>query len=446
MAARILLVRKLPGESRARSAVVGETGFYWRDLATEDEIAAALRGESFSLIIVDHRGVPGDPLPFVESLRKWKREVPIFLFGEELEFEGVVRAMRAGVKDLFHPPLNLLAIVERIHSELKAELGTSRSSRPEDWTELTLNFVEDWCASPGGHAASARNGDARVHTLPLVVEERDRLAADLKAMRDAVGASRAKLAECEEEIHRLRATPSGAGQPGAIAGAGEGEIALALEKLEAEQSLLDQRQKEHAATQARHKQAAADLTRREQALVAQERELAAVAEKLDAEALLVTQSKARVEKERGAAGEAQAAEQKLAAQDAALAQARAEHEHAMKTWQEARVKAEKELAEREQAIANVQPEAKRLIEERENFEAEQSMFVQGKKKFEAESAAARAMLEGKQLEVAAAREKLEGEMRLLDQARARMEKERGATGETTKSAEAMGRQIAAEQA
>ena len=43
MSAKILLARKLRNETRAHSILVGDTGFYWRDLPAE-EYADALLG------------------------------------------------------------------------------------------------------------------------------------------------------------------------------------------------------------------------------------------------------------------------------------------------------------------------------------------------------------------------------------------------------------------
>src|SRR6266542_3399640 len=129
MSPKILLVRKFRAETRARSAVVTESGFYWRDFGPAADLADVLRSEKFSLIIFDHRGLKEDPLPFVEPLCRLQSNTPTFLVSEPLELENIVRAIRLGVKDLFHPPLNLGTLIERIQSEL----GTTRGARLERW-------------------------------------------------------------------------------------------------------------------------------------------------------------------------------------------------------------------------------------------------------------------------------------------------------------------------
>ena len=40
MSAKILLARKLCNETRAHSILVGDTGFYWRDLPAEADLLA----------------------------------------------------------------------------------------------------------------------------------------------------------------------------------------------------------------------------------------------------------------------------------------------------------------------------------------------------------------------------------------------------------------------
>src|ERR1700710_1930827 len=148
MSAKILLARKFANETRAHSILVGDTGFYWRDLPAEAELVAELRGERFSLIIVDHRDVTNDPLAFVESLRRWQKDTPVLVVSEELALENVIRAIAVGVKDLFHPPIDLRAMVERIYTTLKPELGSSRSAKLDEWSELMMQLTDPDAAPP----------------------------------------------------------------------------------------------------------------------------------------------------------------------------------------------------------------------------------------------------------------------------------------------------------
>src|SRR6266540_4070661 len=107
MSPKILLVKKLRDETRASSVIVGESGFYWRSFASAKDVGDALRKEDFTLMVFDHRGVPGDPLAFIESVRETQKNKPVFLISDPLELELVIQAIRIGVKDLFQPPLNL---------------------------------------------------------------------------------------------------------------------------------------------------------------------------------------------------------------------------------------------------------------------------------------------------------------------------------------------------
>src|SRR3954469_10443779 len=115
---KILLVKKFPEETRVSSVAVGETDFKWRSFPSAQETATALKTEEFGLLFFDHRGVAGDPLAFIESVRDPQKKTPVFLISDPLEMVSVIQAIRLGVKDYFQPPLDFRVIVERFQVAL----------------------------------------------------------------------------------------------------------------------------------------------------------------------------------------------------------------------------------------------------------------------------------------------------------------------------------------
>ena len=101
---KILLVKRLPEETLASFVALGETGFSWQSYPNAADLAATLKKEDFSLLFFDHRGVPGEPFAFIESVRDTQKKIPLFLICETLEMVSVIQAIRLGVKDYFQPP------------------------------------------------------------------------------------------------------------------------------------------------------------------------------------------------------------------------------------------------------------------------------------------------------------------------------------------------------
>ena len=397
MSAKILLARKLRNETRAHSILVGDTGFYWRDLPAEADLLAELRGERFSLIIVDHRDLADDPLAFVESLRRWQKDTPVLVVSEQLALENVIRAIRVGVKDLFHPPIDLGAMVERIYSVLKPELGTARSARLDEWSELMMQLT-DTDAAPPVHGSRA-GFPGRAAPMSETAGEPDRFAVELKTTRDAMAEAKARQAALEEELARLKsARPTAAPPRPAADGPSDAELAAEREKLETEQLVLAQQRKkfdtESAAKKAAETTARAEQTKREQALTDRNRQLTAAQDKLQAEILQLAEAKTQLEEERAATGETRTAQKEtetklkqLVIEQVALTKAREKHERDCTVWQAVRTKAEAEFARREQAMAEAQAEAAHLAAEQEKFEAAQLLFEQASAKQEQERTA-----------------------------------------------------------
>ncbi len=395
MTAQILFAKKRATETRAHSIVVSDTGFYWRELPGVAELTAALRTERFSLIIVDHADLAENPLVYVESLRIGQKDTPVLVVSEEFALENVVRAIRVGVKDLFHPPIDLAAIVERIYSVLKPELGPARSTRLDEWQELTVQFAD------------------RVTIPPLVGVERrvgpPRRAADLAqagqlaelaAVREALAGARARQQELEQEVARLAANPPGMAVA-VMDDTVERELAAERQKLETGRQLVMQLgrkfETEFAAWKASEMTARAEFAQREQALADQQRELAAAREKLDVELMLVNDTKAKMAAERVTASVTQAAEKEATAKlkqlvvgQSALTKAKEKLDLEQAAWRTARAQADAELATAveklaaEQVLANEQ--AADIAAGRKELAAGRDQWEQDKRELAAKEA------------------------------------------------------------
>lgn len=222
MANKILFLKKLPTETRGTAVVLTETAFYWRCFAAEEEWQAALQKEHFSLVVLDHRAAPGDPLASIEHLQELKHNTPTFLVSaQELDLPRVIKAIRLGVKDIFHTPVDLKAIIERVQDVVQPDTAPAGL---EQWSEFLLLLADG--AAPA-HAAAPAGGDAALK-LALACQQRDELAAERNQLRQSAEAAQLRLAELEKENGRLAAT--GKGHASAQA-----EIAALQEKLEAEE-------------------------------------------------------------------------------------------------------------------------------------------------------------------------------------------------------------------
>ena len=208
MSATILLVRQLTHEIIARSAVASETGFYWRAFKNETEIGDALQHERFDLIVADQRGQAGDPLEFVDKLRRHQAHAQVFLVCEQLDMKTVIRAIRAGVRDLFHPPLDFQGLVERMHSALPRRSGGDAGPRLEQWSELAL-FLADTSAPAAAQQHTASGGTAHAFAnevtarLAKVTRERDQLAQELRLGQERAVETAIECAKLQQEVARL---------------------------------------------------------------------------------------------------------------------------------------------------------------------------------------------------------------------------------------------------
>ena len=456
MTAQILFAKKRATETRAHSIVVSDTGFYWRELPGEAELTAALRTEKFSLIIVDHADLAENPLVYVESLRIGQKDTPVLVVSEEFALENVVRAIRVGVKDLFHPPIDLAAIVERIYSVLKPELGPARSSRLDEWQELTLQFA-DRATIPPLVGVERRVGPPRRAADQAQASQ----LAELAATREALAGARSRQRELEQEVARLAANAP-APAVAVMDGAAERELATEREKLETGRQLVMQLgrkfEAEFAAWKASEVSARAELAQREQTLADQQRELAAAREKLEVELILVNDAREKIAAERVAASDTQAAEKdaavklkQLVVEQSALAKAQGKLERETAAWRTAQAQAEAELATAVEKLAAeqvlVNEQAAKVAAEGERLEAVRNQLQQETRELAAKEADLQELQEQAHLlaaQAAQTRVQLQAELAALAVERETVERQAGTLEERVRQFEARQKQVRAQ--
>ena len=448
MPAKILFAKKRAGETRAHAIVVGEAGFYWRELPGDAELAGALRAERFSLIIVDHEDLAEDPLAYVELLRAGQKDTPVLVVSEQLALDNVVRAIRVGVKDLFHPPIDLAAIVERIYSVLKPELGSTRGARLDDWRELTVQFA-DRATIPPLVGVERRSGRPRRAADQAQAQQ---AAVELQSLRDALVQAQARAQALEEEVHGLQERAQPAGEP-------EPARAVEQEKLAAQQELILQLSRkfeaEMAAWKAAEGAARAELARREQELGRKTNELAAAQEASTVELILLNEAKAKLAEDQAGAADSLAAQRETAAklrqlviEQSALTKAREKLEREETAWQGARAKTE---ADHAATAAKLSAELRDLDERTGKAAAERQMLEawQGKLQVQAQAQAdkaeeLRAGEEQTQLlaaEIRQARALLQAEQSILVTEKAGLERDSLALAERVRMFESRQQQV-----
>jgi DNA-binding response OmpR family regulator len=183
----LLLVKKFPEEIRVSSVAAGDAAFQWRSFSNPPEVAAALRQEDFGLLFFDHRGVPGDPLGFIESVRDPQKKTPVFLLSDSLEMVSVIHAIRLGVKDYFQPPWDQKVIIERLQTALKANALNPSAVQIEKWSEF-VSFLSNASVGDAGGLAKAETKKATGTTEVAS-------SSSLKAERDSLIAERQQLEE-----------------------------------------------------------------------------------------------------------------------------------------------------------------------------------------------------------------------------------------------------------
>ena len=118
VSAKLLSVRTGSAVFHAKALVVTTTGVYDREIPTEGELATAFESEKFDLVIYDGRQEEA-LLELVEKIRVNQPEAQILLLCTKPPLEFIVKAIRLGVRDLFHPPINLPSLLARADEFLK---------------------------------------------------------------------------------------------------------------------------------------------------------------------------------------------------------------------------------------------------------------------------------------------------------------------------------------
>jgi hypothetical protein len=68
VSANLLFIKNRGDKTCARSATMGQTGFYWRSFENQDALGVILSKKRFSLVLVDHREGKGDVLAYVNQV------------------------------------------------------------------------------------------------------------------------------------------------------------------------------------------------------------------------------------------------------------------------------------------------------------------------------------------------------------------------------------------
>ncbi len=207
---KILLVRNETQGSRVRSLMADESTLYWRSSDPQKDVDTALGEEHFDLIIADYREAKTDVLGAVESLRKRQPEAQIILICKKLELEEIIRAIRLGVRDVFNPPLDFKSLAGRIESLVRSGdkfPGMIEETALGRWGELAMHLsgAPEAEAAP---AASAKGPGRRAASPPnapdlqleLVVQERDNLTTEIKALKKSLAGAEEAQQRLQEEL------------------------------------------------------------------------------------------------------------------------------------------------------------------------------------------------------------------------------------------------------
>ena len=174
VSARILLVRTGSGIFHARAIVAAQSGIYARTVTSEAELEEALHTESFDLIIHDGRNTTGELLDFVEKTRPNQQTTPIVLLCEKPQLDVIVKAIRLGVRDLFHSPVNLGGLFARTTELLQPRLNGRTAEIAQHYrSELTLFLAGD--SKDASPARSGAKNSSDEKELKSLREECDRI-------------------------------------------------------------------------------------------------------------------------------------------------------------------------------------------------------------------------------------------------------------------------------
>ncbi|HEY9249819.1 MAG TPA: hypothetical protein VIO38_11830, partial [Rariglobus sp.] len=395
MSAKILLVRTGSAVFHAQALITTASGLYDREIPDEAVLGAMLQAEKFDLVVCDGRQKNDQVLELVERIRNHQHDAHILLLCAKPQLDFIVKAIRFGVRDLFHPPVNLAALLARSDELLKPSFAVDTGAFLRHCrSSLTLFLAEDGDAPRPQAALKAGAADDR--ELKTLRAECDRLGRELQELTDkqhlahATSASRAKeLAErelalsdaeaaLEEEKTRQTTEQESIREARAELEAAQAAAGQSAATLVAREQALVESETEHAKAMAAHEEIRAEFEASEQMLAAREKTLAADRKKFEAAQKDLPREQARLAEERAALAQLretieanQAAQEKARAefdaQQARLAKevARIEAESEALTVREAEArKLSTDVARREKAVS---AQLGKLVEREQNL-------------------------------------------------------------------------------
>jgi hypothetical protein len=358
VSAKLLLIRTGCNAFNAQALVVTEGGLYHRPLASEAEFSEVNQTEKFNLIVCDGRGKEAALLELTEKIRSYQADAHIVLVCEKPPLDFVVKAIRLGVRDLFPVPVNLGGVLTRVDELIKpfftgggaAALANCRSS-------LTLFLTADGAPSLPAATKGASAADLKeLNTLRL---ECDRLGRALQAAQETQNLAATTRVSRGQDIEAREQ---------ALA---EMETAFALlkNKQVAEQESLNLSRAALAQAQLAATQTAAALAEREQQLAQ----------------LLTSQTQAGQAHEEALA-EFEVNEQLLAARENALAAEKTKFDEAQKKLPLAQARLAQETAELVAQRQAIQGELADFTKARTELESQQAKLIKETARIEAEAA------------------------------------------------------------
>ena len=248
MSAKILLVRTGPDIFQAKAYVAVETGLYARDIPSVADLETSLKSEQFDLVIQDGFKLGKDLLNLAENIRGHQRNTPILLLCARPETDMIVRAIRLGVRDLFHPPLNLSAFFARATELLQPRLnGHTATIAHHCRHEMTLFLAGE--NRPGPVQLPVSDSSAVGAELETLRAECDRLSKQLKEETDRRATierdsktQAEKLAERERALMALEKEKQQAEKRGAEPAKADKTPASLRAELEAAKAMLAEKE------------------------------------------------------------------------------------------------------------------------------------------------------------------------------------------------------------
>jgi len=172
VSAKLLLVRTGSAVFHAKALIATASGIYDREIENESALAATFQSEKFDLIICDGRHKDQSVLELVEKIRGHQADAHIVLLCEKPQLDFIVKAIRLGVRDLFHPPVNLAALLARADELLKPAFADAAAGKEKAAICTTAAFSRGGvrprpCRRPARRENEGRSSCRRRRALGL---------------------------------------------------------------------------------------------------------------------------------------------------------------------------------------------------------------------------------------------------------------------------------------